>query len=105
MKKNPKQIHRAIRSGKRRRETPPSPSLPSTSSSACYDIRVKGHLDARWETWFDGMRIATKDDETVIFGDDIDQPKLRGILNKIWDLNLTLVSVRRLAAKKRGGNQ
>jgi len=49
------------------------------------------------------MRVATKGDETVISGDDIDQPKLRGILNKICDLSLTLISVRRLAGEKRGG--
>jgi hypothetical protein len=51
------------------------------------------------------MRVKTSGGETAIVGDNIDQPKLRGILNKIWDLNLTLISARRLAAKKRGGKQ
>ena len=92
---------RLIPKKNRRKESSP----PLVAPSARYEILVRGHLDSRWSLWFDGMRIAKKDGETVIVGDDIDQPKLRGILNKIWDLNLTLVSVRRIAAKKRGGEQ
>ncbi len=68
--------------------------------AARYQILVRGHLDSRWSAWFDGMIVTTHGDETVIAGDDMDQPQLRGILNKIWDLNLTLISVRRLAAQK-----
>jgi hypothetical protein len=73
---------------------------PFVGPSARYEISVRGRLDSRWSVWFDGVKVATKDGETVIVGDDMDQPKLRGILNKIWDLNLTLVSVRRFTAKK-----
>lgn len=59
-----------------------------------YEIRLKGHLDARWNSWFDGMRL-TKDSDgtTVIHGLFADQAALYGVLQKIRDLGLPLVSV------------
>lgn len=91
--------HRGTRSiSKKNRRTEQAPEL-----AAHYKILVRGHLDSRWSVWFDGMTIATNDGETVIAGDNIDQPRLRGMLNKIWDLNLTLISVTRMdqRAKRR----
>ena len=62
-----------------------------------YIIHVRGELDPAWSAWFDGMSIkssnASGDTETVISGPVSDQAHLRGILNKLWDLNLELVSV------------
>ena len=62
-----------------------------------YEICVQGRLDARWSDWFNGLSVTeTGDGETLIKGVVADQAALRGILEKIWNLNLVLVSVRRL---------
>lgn len=58
-----------------------------------YQIKVRGEIDARWSDWFDGVDIASDGDATTLTGPIIDQAVLRGILIKIWDLNLTLISV------------
>lgn len=64
---------------------------------AAYQIKVQGRLDARWADWFSGLAIAVGDacdnpPVTTLTG-VIDQAALRGILNRIWDLNLALISV------------
>ena len=60
-----------------------------------YEIRVRGVLDERWSSWFDGMHISADDTgETTITGPVTDQPALHGLLNKIRDLGLQLISVR-----------
>jgi len=56
-------------------------------------IKVKGHLDKKWEESFDGMKISYEEDDTIISGNIEDQAKLHGILNLIRDLNLKLISV------------
>jgi len=63
-----------------------------------YQIQVQGWISERWANWFDEMTIAykkTKDDSpiTILTGPVVDQAALRGLLTKIWDLNLTLISV------------
>lgn len=59
-----------------------------------YEIRIKGHLDALWAAWFDGLRLTPKcDGTTVIHGPVADQAALHGLLRKVRDLGLTLVSV------------
>jgi hypothetical protein len=59
-----------------------------------YEIRLKGHLDSRWVAWFDGMSLTNESDGiTVIRGPVIDQAALHGLLQKLRDLNLPLVSV------------
>lgn len=98
MPKNPRPHRRTHTvSGTRRRQ---GPRTALADSAGGYEIRVHGRLDSRWSTWFERVKVAAQDGETVISGDDLDQPKLRGMLNKIWDLNLTLISVRRLSAKE-----
>jgi hypothetical protein len=62
-----------------------------------YQIKVQGKLDHRWSDWFSGLTVAVVDEHqnppiTTLTG-SIDQPTLRGILNQIWDLTLTLISV------------
>ena len=60
-----------------------------------YRIRVQGKLDDRWSEWFSGLTIIVESESppvTKLVG-IIDQSALRGILNKIWDLNLALISV------------
>ena len=57
-------------------------------------IRVKGHLDGRWSAWFDGLTVTTEDDgTTVIRGPVTDQAALFGLLQKLRDVGLPLVSV------------
>jgi hypothetical protein len=59
-----------------------------------YAIRVAGHLDQRWATWFDGLTLTHQDDgTTVIDGPVVDQAALHGLLQKIRDLGLPLLSV------------
>lgn len=59
-----------------------------------YEICVRGHLDPRWSDWFEGFEIALKDNgETRLFGSVVDQAALFGLLMKVRDLGLPLVSV------------
>ena len=59
-----------------------------------YDIRVQGHLEDRWSAWFDGMEIVTVDDgSTLIRGPVVDQSALHGLIQKVRDLGLPLLSV------------
>jgi len=67
-----------------------------TGGPAWYEIRVAGLLDSRWTAWFDGLEVSGRSEETVIFGLITDQPALSGLLIKIRDLGLILISVRRL---------
>jgi len=65
-----------------------------------YEIRVQGHLDQRWSTWFDGLTITHEgDDVTVLRGPLVDEAALHGILIKVRDLTLTLLAVSRVAAQ------
>ena len=62
--------------------------------SGVYEIRLKGHLDARWSDWFDGLSFThASDGTTVIHGLVADQAALHGLLAKVRDLGLPLVSV------------
>jgi hypothetical protein len=67
-----------------------------------YQIRIKGHLGPQWSDWFDGMSITLKDNgETLISGPVADQAALHGLLKKVRDLGLTLISVNRDAQQNR----
>ncbi len=64
-----------------------------------YEIRLKGHLDPRWAAWFDGLSLTTADDgTTALRGPVVDQAALHGVLQKVRDAGLPLVSVNRLDA-------
>jgi hypothetical protein len=59
-----------------------------------YEIRIKGHLDARWSDWFDGLSFThASDGTTILHGHVADQAALHGLLAKVRDLGLPLVSV------------
>jgi hypothetical protein len=65
-----------------------------TAKAQYYEIRIRGHLDARWEKWFDGLTITLEDDGNTLFtGPVADQAALHGLLKKVRDLGLPLVSV------------
>jgi hypothetical protein len=69
----------------------------SRDDAGQYEVRLKGHLDPRWSAWFDGL-ILTEDSDgtTVIHGSVIDQAALHGLLQKVRDIGLPLVSVTRV---------
>ncbi len=57
-------------------------------------IKIKGHLGQQWAPWFDGLKITLEEDgNTLLTGTVIDQPALHGILKKIRDLGIPLLSV------------
>jgi hypothetical protein len=58
-----------------------------------FQIRITGRLDPRWEEWFDGLTITLDDGDTLITGPVIDQAALHGLLRRVRDLGLPLVSV------------
>jgi hypothetical protein len=65
-----------------------------THGSGRYEIRVEGHLDTRWSAWFDGLSLTRgSDGTTVLAGVIVDQAALHGVLRKLADVGLPLVSV------------
>jgi hypothetical protein len=66
-----------------------------------YHIRVKGHLDSHWSTWFDGLTISNEaNGEAVLCGPLTDQAALHGVLIKIRDLGVPLLAVTTLATNE-----
>ncbi len=61
-----------------------------------YQIKVLGKLDESWSGWLDGMTVTSDGDTTTLTGAIADQSALRGILTRLWDLNLALISVHRI---------
>ena len=70
--------------------------MSGAASPATYEIRVEGVLDRQWTAWFEGLAIDSDDSQTVISGPVTDQAALHGLLNRVCDLGLVIVSVRRL---------
>ena len=71
-----------------------------------YEIRLKGHLEARWATWFDGLSLTQESDgTTVIRGAVIDQAALHGLLSKVRDLGLPLIAVTQVDPKHMKGKE
>jgi len=66
-----------------------------------YRIRVEGHLDSAWGDWFCGLDVTLEDDGcTLLGGPVVDQAALHGLLKKVRDLGLPLVSVERVEPGK-----
>jgi hypothetical protein len=62
-----------------------------------YEIRLKGHLDARWAAWFDGLTLTQDNDgTTTVRGAIVDQAALHGLLQRVRDIGLPLMSVTRI---------
>jgi hypothetical protein len=79
----------------RRKHSPPTPAATT------YRIQVQGCIPPRWSDWYGGLSVTEEQDAagqpvTTLIGPVPDQPGLRGIVNKLWDLNLTLIGIERL---------
>lgn len=77
---------------------------PRSNRAAAYEIKVKGAVDAHWSEWFNGLTLSEEPRTggapiTTLRGWVRDQAALRGILNTLWDLNLTLLAVTPLTAE------
>ena len=69
-------------------------STGNHNGAGWYDIRLKGHLDSRWAAWFDGLSLThDSDGTTIISGPVLDQAALHGLLQKVRDVGIPLVSV------------
>ena len=74
----------------------PNPET-SPDASGIYQIRIKGHLGKQWADWFDGLTITLEDNaETLLTGSLVDQAALHGLLKKLRDLGIPLLSVNRI---------
>jgi hypothetical protein len=71
----------------------------SHSDAGRYEIRIQGHLHSRWAAWFDRLSLTNEPDgTTLISGLVVDQAALHGLLQKVRDVGLPLVSVTRVDA-------
>lgn len=77
---------------------PRPPGEPQESGQpAIYEIRIAGHVDARWSERFDGLSLThATDGTTTIHGPVVDQAALHGLLRSVRDLGLPLISIRRV---------
>jgi hypothetical protein len=71
-----------------------------TSTPPNYEIRLKGHLDDRWTDWFEGLSITLEENDTLLTGPVADQAALHGLLRKVRDLGLLLVSINRVSVNE-----
>jgi hypothetical protein len=66
-----------------------------------YEIRIAGHLPARWSAWFEGLAVALEPDgATLLSGPVVDQAALYGLLRKVRDTGLTLLAVNQIPSKQ-----
>lgn len=77
------------------------PGFQKRTQNKIYRIRIKEKLDDNWSDWFNGMEMTVETDKenepvTVLTGTVADQAALSGLLNKIWGLNLTVLSVEQI---------
>jgi ABC-2 type transport system ATP-binding protein len=84
-----------IKGGRLAADVPINRSL-RLGQATFYQIKVKGALDERWSTWFEGLDVICSQDETIISGVVVDQPALHSLLTRVRDLGLPLVSVNRI---------
>lgn len=74
--------------------------MSEPAERAIYQITIEGHLDESWTQWFEGLVLSHNDDgNTILTGPVADQSALLGILVRLGDLNLTLVSAIRIEAR------
>lgn len=69
-------------------------SIADQYEGGLYEFRIKGHLDDRWSDWFGGLTITLEDNgDTLLIGPVPDQATLHGLLKRVRDLGLSLISV------------
>ena len=72
----------------------PLASMEDHYEPQLFEIRIKGHLDDRWSDWFGGLTVTLEDNgDTLLTGLVVDQAALHGLLKKVRDLGMPLVSV------------
>jgi hypothetical protein len=70
-----------------------------------YEVRVVGHLDAHWSAWFDGLSLVNEEGgTTVLQGEVVDEAALHGLLRKVRDSGLPLLSVTRIEPDEPGAH-
>lgn len=72
---------------------------------AHYEIRVESVLDGQWSEWFEGLQIDNQGGETLLSGTLLDQSALHGVLNKVRDLGLSVITVRRIPPEEDEGEE
>lgn len=71
------------------------------AQATVYQIRIKGHLGRQWTNWFEGLSITLEDNgDTLVTGTVVDQAALHGLLRKVRDLGLPLLSIMRVEPKQ-----
>jgi hypothetical protein len=79
-----------------------TPTAHQPPDSQWYEIRLQGHLEPRWATWFDGMTLTTEPDgSTALRGPVVDQSALHGVLARLRDLGVPLISLTQIPAHQR----
>ena len=74
---------------------------PTQTNPTSYEIRIAGHLPPQWRDWFEGLTITLEDDgNTLLSGSVADQAALHGLLKKVRDLGMSLVSVNQVQSSK-----
>jgi len=82
----------------------PHASTEDHHEPGLYEIRLKGHLDARWTDWFEGLSFThASDGTTILSGPVVDQAALYGLLRKVRDLGLPLIAVIKVDPKQANG--
>ena len=83
-----------------------SESLNPDQATTVYEIRIDGHLGHQWTDWFEGLSITLeRNGETLLTGPVVDQAALHGLLRKVRDLGIPLISVSRVGASQAGGDE
>ena len=76
-------------------------TLATVTRGGCFEIHVRGQLDESWSEWLEGLEVKLLDhDEMILSGYIVDQAALMGVLNKLYGLNLALLSVSGAGQKK-----
>ena len=79
---------------------------PNFSGQGVYEIKAKGHLDEQWSSWFDGLQITTGFSEdgiaiTTFTGTIVDQAALHGVIARVRDIHMPLISVNQIKPEER----
>ena len=97
------QLAQAVKTGNNRCGVMPNKHMSKTdpNEAMVYQIRLEGHLGCEWTDWFEGMTITLGDmGDTLLTGPVADQAALYGLLRKMRDLGMPLVSINRVESEK-----